>query len=276
MLMGTQLGSNELNLILVDDEETLSSISTTPHEIHSCCRVVEDSKTAVVLLPPQSSIRPLTPDSNRENAQLINHLSSPLTLPSSPPTLSCFNFKQSNSVPISLDGNNLQTPKETVFDPFAPAPTKFMLAPHPRKYIQGMGTNVVRRLNFIYAENLVRDINHESSGETISDEEHLFESVYSSILDAIFAEHIKELVANQVSDPDGFGTPKFAPRLSGIAEACPGAPMKSTMVLQIDLLGVWFPLIRHGLSQSPPTHVLECMLGSLQFLLTGTSCSSTK
>ncbi|KAK4395983.1 hypothetical protein Sango_1434900 [Sesamum angolense] len=181
MLMGTQVGSNELNLILVDDEETLSSISTTPHEIQSCCRVVEDSKTAIVLLPPQSSIRPLTPDSNRENAQLINHLSSPLTLPSSPPTLSCFNFKQSNSVPTSLDGNNLQTPKETVFDPFAPAPTKFMLAPHPRKYIQGMGTNVVRRLNFIYAENLVRDINHESSGET-----YLMKNIYLRVSTALY------------------------------------------------------------------------------------------
>ncbi|KAL0450870.1 UNVERIFIED_CONTAM: hypothetical protein Slati_1643400 [Sesamum latifolium] len=105
--------------------------------------------------------------------------------------------------------------------------------PHPRKYIQGMGTNVVRRLNFIYAENLVRDVNHESSGETISDEEHLFESVYSTILDAIFSEHIKEFVANQVSDPDGFGTPKFAPRLSGVAEACPGAPVKSTTTVQL-------------------------------------------
>ncbi|KAL0375497.1 UNVERIFIED_CONTAM: hypothetical protein Sradi_3465400 [Sesamum radiatum] len=225
MLMGTEVGSNELNLILVDDEETLSTISTTPHEIQSCARVVEDS---IVLLPPQSSIRPLTPDSNRENSQLIHDLSSPLTLPSSPPSLSCFNSKQSNAAPISLDGDKLQTPKETVFDPFAPAPTRFMHALQPRKYIQGTGTKVVRRLNFIYAENLVRDINHESSGETISDEEHLFESVYSTILDAIFSEHIKELVANQVSDPDGFGTPKFAPRLSGIAEACPGAPVKST------------------------------------------------
>ncbi|XP_011095189.1 uncharacterized protein LOC105174698 isoform X2 [Sesamum indicum] len=233
MLMGTEVGSNELNLTLVDDEETLSpntlSVSTIPHEIQSCGRVLEDSETATELLPSQSSIRPLTPDSNRENAHLIHDLSSPLTLPSSPPTFSCFNFKHSNTAPVSLDGDNLQTPKETVFDPFAPAPTRFMLSPHPRKYIQGMGTNVVRRLNFIYAENLVRDINHQSSGETISDEEHLFESVYSTILDAIFSEHIKELVANQVSDPDGFRTPKFAPRLSGVAEACPGAPVKSTI-----------------------------------------------
>ncbi|KAK4418803.1 hypothetical protein Salat_2293100 [Sesamum alatum] len=229
---GTEVGSNEL---IVVDEQTLSISTTptpTPHQIERCGGVVHSNSKC--LLPQSStsatpSIGPLTPDSDRENAELINDLSSPspLTLPSSPPTVSCFTFNQTNPPP----GDNVQTPKHSVFDPFAPAPSRFLLAPHPRKSIQGMGANVVRRLNFLYAENLISDINHESSGETTSDEEHLFETVYSTILDAIFSEQIKELVAKvptQVSDPDGYRTPKFAPRLNGIAEACPGAPVKST------------------------------------------------
>ncbi|PIM97272.1 hypothetical protein CDL12_30259 [Handroanthus impetiginosus] len=205
------------------------SISQKPDE---SCGVVE-VRTAILL--HQSNYQtpsegPTTPDSNRENGELSHDLSSPLTCVSSPHNVICFNSNLSKS-PTSPNGDNAHTPKESVFDPFAPGPGKFMLAPHPRKYMEGLGTNVAQKLNFMCAKSLIGDINCETSRETTSEEDNLFESVYNAILDAIVSEQTKELVTNaktQVSDSDGFRTPNFARRLSGIAETCPGAPVKST------------------------------------------------
>ncbi|KAG8377160.1 hypothetical protein BUALT_Bualt09G0139600 [Buddleja alternifolia] len=193
-----------------------------PYE--SCCCFVE-AKNAAMVSPPQSSnqrappIGPVTPGSDPEKRDQIHNLSSPpLTFVSSPP-------------PSNVAFDTAHTPKESVFDAFAPGPTKFMLAPPKcRKFMQDSGTCVVRRLNFACSKDLMRDMNHESSRKTISDEDHLFQSLYTTILDAIVSEHTKERVAKlpaQVSDSDGFRTPKFPPSLNGVAETCPGAPVKS-------------------------------------------------
>ncbi|KAI3447870.1 hypothetical protein Pfo_004535 [Paulownia fortunei] len=230
--MGTEACTDELM-----NEENLSRNSISEPEVSDESCGIMEAKNVVVLSQSSTraanrrpSIGPLTPDSNRENGEQNHDLSSPLTVVSSPPNSHCFNSTKSNPA-TSPDGNSLETPKETLFDSFAPGPDKFMLAPHHRKYREESWTHVKRRLNFMCETNLVRDICHESNIETISDEEHLFEIVYSTILDAIVSEQTKELVAKfptRDSDLDGFRTPKSAPHLSGVAETCPGAPVKST------------------------------------------------
>ncbi|KAK6129458.1 hypothetical protein DH2020_036799 [Rehmannia glutinosa] len=228
--MGTEACPGELM-----KEEILSQnfISISISKVaDKTCGIVE-AKNVIVLSQSSTpaadhrqSIGPLTPDSNRENGELDHDFSSPLTLVSS-----TLNASTQSNHPTSPDGNSSETPKETLFDSFAPGPDNVLLAPHHRKYREESRIHVVRRLNFLCETHLVRDISHESNMETISDEEHLFEIVYDTILDAIVSEQTKELGAKfptRFSGLDGFRTPKSAPHLSGIAETCPAAPVKST------------------------------------------------
>ncbi|KAF6172660.1 hypothetical protein GIB67_041983 [Kingdonia uniflora] len=141
---------------------------------------------------------PITPISNRESLQV-----SPLT---------CVSSNQESSSP--------RTPKEDIFDPFAPGPDAMMLAPRVKKVNEEARVNVSRRLNF---------------GECCSDEDDkLLECVYESLLDAIVSNQVEAVVAQTplTSDGDGdgdvhgFETPTKLPLLTGVADTCPGAPKK--------------------------------------------------
>ncbi|KAL3629900.1 hypothetical protein CASFOL_026212 [Castilleja foliolosa] len=166
--------------------------------------------------PSSSSIVPLTPDSSRENVEQRLEFSSPLTVMVSTP---------------ELNNNSSQTPKEALFDSFAPGPDKCVLAPHHNKY-KGKESriHVVRRLNFT---NFINSV--ESSMDIISDDEdeehYLFRIVYGALLDAIVLEQQTKQIG-VVPGPVGPGTPKSAPHLSWIAKTCPGAPIKSSRKLR--------------------------------------------
>ncbi|KAL8504962.1 hypothetical protein ACS0TY_016238 [Phlomoides rotata] len=162
------------------------------------------------------SIGPVTPDSNRESGEQNQDLFSPLTVViPSPPRVPSSN---------SSDGNALETPKEALYDSFAPGPDKFMHAPKQRKYGDESRSHVVKRLNFSCATNLEKEFSRETSMETLSDEDHLFEIVHSTILDIIYSEQAE----SHDSDVERPRTPKSARILSWVAETCPGAPLKSS------------------------------------------------
>lgn len=137
---------------------------------------------------------PATPDENGEHSHEYNF--SPSSSPTPTPTP---NFGE------------LETPKETLFDSFAPASDKFLLAPHHRKYREESRNLVVRRLDFTTAE-------FRNASTTCSDEEErLFEIVYSTIVEAILAE---------AAAPAPTPTPGTPPLLTGVADTCPAAPIK--------------------------------------------------
>lgn len=168
---------------------------------------------------PTSTGRPVTPDFERGSAEQFLDMPCQAMLVSSPPSVPCFDF----------NNNGSKTPKDSIFDPFAPVHDKFMLAPRSKKCMEESRNNIVRRLNFSSTTNLV-SWNQEAYNDTISEEEQMFDIVYSDLLDVITLERTKEIASEsvfQVSDSDGFCTPKFAARLTGIAETCPGAPKKS-------------------------------------------------
>lgn len=200
------------------------------------CDVVEAenflvlSQSSGLAANQRPSIGPVTPDLDRENGEGHHDLSSPLTVISSPPNAPCFDSTECRFL-TSADLNGSETPKEALFDSFAPGPDKFMLVAQRSKYWEESQTHVARRLNFTCLTNVVRDISYGSNIGKISDEDYMFDIVYGAILDAIVSEQTKELVTNfptQVTDLDMLRTPKSAPRLTGVAETCPAAPMKST------------------------------------------------
>ena len=68
------------------------------------------------------------------------------------------------------------------------------------------------------------------SNADTSDEEIMFKFVYESVLEAIISNQTAK-ISSPESDSDGFKTPTSAPRLKGVAETCPGAPLKPTRKL---------------------------------------------
>ncbi|OUZ99649.1 hypothetical protein BVC80_9061g84 [Macleaya cordata] len=169
------------------------------------------------------SLGPITPNPDRENGEAVLDCISPLTWVSSTPVVVC---SDSGRIDESADIDSTpQTPKEDVFDPFAPGPDDLMLAPRVKKYLEESRRSVSRRLNFDSPE----DFNDSSEGDDAMDEvflheEILLESMYESFLDAIVSKQTEEVAAEVL--PDGLKTPTSLPLLNGIAETCPGAPMK--------------------------------------------------
>lgn len=212
--MGSELCANGLEM-----EGTISS-----NFIPICVIPKVDSPTVeendVTFHQRHTSIgRPVTPDFKRGSAEEFLDMPCQAILVSSPPSVPCFDFNDNGS----------KTPKDSIFDPFAPVHDKFMLAPRSKKCMEESRNNIVRRLNFSSTTNLV-SWNQEAYNDTISEEEQMFDIVYSDLLDVITLERTKEISSEslfQISDSDGFCTPKFAARLTGIADTCPGAPKKS-------------------------------------------------
>lgn len=125
---------------------------------------------------------------------------------------------------------DVETPKETLFDSFAPGSDKLLLAPRRLKYRDESHSHVVRRLNF--ASSLIEEFDNVADDGGDEEEQRLFEIVYGIIMDAISEEQgvlrstpLPTGIAE--TRPDEQGTPRSTPLLTGIAETCPAAPIKS-------------------------------------------------
>ncbi|KAF5782500.1 putative cyclin-dependent protein kinase inhibitor SMR11/SMR16 [Helianthus annuus] len=190
-----------------------------------CCKIVkkldmETEEDFCLLSSPSSMVdnggfglRPITPESNKDGSEVTSCFTSPLTLVSSHMNVD------------DDEGDNPSTPKDVVFDPFAPGPDSLMLAPRSVKYLQESRNYVERRLNF----NSMKTKNDESA---LEDDMLLVEAVYDSLLECIISKQAEDILgeisavdSSSSSSPDAVMTP-FGPRLTGIAETCPDAPLK--------------------------------------------------
>jgi hypothetical protein len=157
----------------------------------------------------KDSVVPVTPQVVKETADF--QFQSPLTMSTAVVR------KQLNGE----DNHSPQTPKDVVFDPFAP-PTKD--AHHTRKYLDEFRTSVVRRLCF-------RSSAHNA--DSLSDQ-HIFESIYINLLQFILFKQMEEEellppmsnLQHYDSDDDQCKSPPSMLRLTGIAHTCPPAPHK--------------------------------------------------
>ncbi|KAL4587239.1 hypothetical protein LXL04_000107 [Taraxacum kok-saghyz] len=192
-------------------------------------------KNSVDMIPPSSpsskldknggfAPSPITPDSNKETADLMSAFTSPLTILSSP--LTTHHSGDDCYMNLEDDDESPGTPKEGVFDPFAPGPDKLMNAPLSLKQLEESRSYVARRLNFNNSNFTKKDCEKRESG---FEDEVLLEAVYDSLLEAIISKQAEDILAEMTAvglSCDGLETPPSAPRVSGIADTCPGAPMK--------------------------------------------------
>ncbi|KAI3676568.1 hypothetical protein L1987_86179 [Smallanthus sonchifolius] len=172
------------------------------------------------------ALRPITPESNKESSELMS---------SSPPSTG-FCLTENDD-----DIDSPRTPKAAVFDPFAPGPDNLLLAPRSMKYLQESRSYVERKLSFnsVMTKNDCKHVS-ESALEDDADDDMLLEAVYDSLLECIIAKQAEgilgEISAVDSSSPDSFTTPPFAPRLTGIAETCPDAPLKPVKKSRIGMI----------------------------------------
>lgn len=179
---------------------------------------------------------PITPVLKREVVDVPFDCDSPLTEATKVSLFVVETITKEDQVASVSDGSP-RTPKDVVFDPFAPGPDHLAMAPLCKKYVYQMKTSAARRLNFDSSLKLMEDGTDVDDMESISDEE-MFESVYNNLLEAIVSKQTEDLlteISNVEWDPDSCKTPPTT-QLSGIAETCPGAPMKpSAKSRKIDL-----------------------------------------
>ncbi|XP_077215395.1 uncharacterized protein LOC143849959 [Tasmannia lanceolata] len=133
---------------------------------------------------------------------------------------------------------DIQTPKSHVFNPFAPGPEELAFAPRKKGLEEFRYRPVVRQLNFDsdFDSNVMDgDSDFDSNvmdgdSEDFSREKYFLESIYESLLDAIITKQAEGILTEDqpfgLEVSEGFKTPTKLPLLTGIADTCPGAPMK--------------------------------------------------
>ncbi|CAH9068256.1 unnamed protein product [Cuscuta europaea] len=171
---------------------------------------------------PTAFIIPATPDSKQGVEECANGFASST---SCLPRALCFTSSQSDI--ISSNGHSPRTPKDNVFDPFAPGPDHLLLAPLGKKHGADSRSSVARMLKF---EESAGYKNDSISVDSMPDEVML-ETLYRMLLEVILSKHREEVLAgisNPQYDSDGDRTPTGAPAISGITDSCPGAPKKTT------------------------------------------------
>lgn len=177
-----------------------------------------------------ASLGPITPDADKENGDFPIDFQSPLTVMRKPHKLSGIDSNcDENGCEVSfVENDSPQTPKDGVFDPFAPGPDNVAWAPQCKKYLQDLRISVARRLDFNISFETVQSEHPGYDAESLSDQE-IFESVYENLLEVIVSKQTEGVLAditNLEYDSDECKTPPSAVRLSGIADTCPGAPVK--------------------------------------------------
>uniref|UniRef100_A0A6N2KAC5 Uncharacterized protein n=1 Tax=Salix viminalis TaxID=40686 RepID=A0A6N2KAC5_SALVM len=180
----------------------------------------EQAKKAIV----KASLGPVTPDSIKETGDFPL---SPATLVKKLPKALSFTTITNRSEDHLDNFSSPRTPKDGVFDPFAPGHEDKILAPQCKKYYDEARASVVRRLNFTSS---FRALRNESFGDDVelSDEE-MFESVYESLLEAIVLKQTEGALEEMTKlewDSDDCTTPPAAPILTGVPDTCPAAPLK--------------------------------------------------
>ncbi|KAK7284598.1 hypothetical protein RJT34_19347 [Clitoria ternatea] len=149
---------------------------------------------------------PITPDAVAENGDI----QSPLTL-----TLTVVR-QQLKLASIDSDSSSPRTPKDGVFDPFAPLGLdNITKAPQSNKCAgDEYRTTVARQLNF--------HPSFDAEKESLSDQD-IVESLYHNLLQLILSKQAEDILAQVSSDSDDCTTP---PSPICFTRTCPAAPMK--------------------------------------------------
>lgn len=125
-----------------------------------------------------------------------------------------------------------ETPRESIFDPFAPGPVEVACAPK-KKVIRGAEIPSRRQLNFDSGDYPVKRLSFDWSD---SEEEDLYlQVIHKMILDLFISDgsldrqEENEKILTDSSPDESCKTPFSKPLLTGVATTCPDAPLRPSL-----------------------------------------------
>ncbi|TYJ16687.1 hypothetical protein E1A91_A09G000300v1 [Gossypium mustelinum] len=161
----------------------------------------------------ESSLGPITSDANRGIGEFPYKFNSPPIEVKKEQNHPHFDSDTTiNQVSmVSVNHSSPRTPKDGIFDPFAPGPECMVIAPSYRKYVDEMRITVACRLNFDISVGTVGSVNHRTAADSISDEE-MFESVYENLVEVIVSNQAEGFLVSCTILPGLFSNNIFSKR----------------------------------------------------------------
>ncbi|KAL5204817.1 hypothetical protein ABZP36_009688 [Zizania latifolia] len=135
---------------------------------------------------------------------------------------------------ISIDvadedlSSGCQTPRESIFDPFAPGPEEAVCAPK-KKVIRAAEAPSRRQLSFESGDYPVKRLSYDFDD---SEEDQFLERICNMFIDLIISNQALDTAGNYMMDsssPGSCETPSSEPLLTGIADTCPDAPLRQSL-----------------------------------------------
>ena len=209
-----------------------SKLPFQPHDLELPGALVDYGKCNGKL----AALSPITPDPRRENGDSVSMNNSPLSSESpKSPNVDGFSPTESDGTVGSGHDYSPRTPKDGVFDPFAPGPEEMLLAPMCKKLVKKPQKIVARRLDFHHDDYDGGGDDSPKSEEDGTELETLYEK---TVLDAVYGTLLEAIVLKQTEDFLAENSPSVSeslsatptsppPSLTRIAETCPRAPMKA-------------------------------------------------
>ncbi|KAL5206256.1 hypothetical protein ABZP36_034465 [Zizania latifolia] len=122
-----------------------------------------------------------------------------------------------------------QTPRESIFDPFAPAPEEVACAPK-KKVIRATEAPSRRQLSFESGDCPVRRLSYEFDDS--EEEDQFLERMCNMFIDLIISNQALDTAGKDMIDyssPGNCETPTSQPLLTGMADTCPDAPLRRSL-----------------------------------------------
>ncbi|XP_040385208.1 uncharacterized protein LOC102704935 isoform X2 [Oryza brachyantha] len=122
-----------------------------------------------------------------------------------------------------------QTPRESIFDPFAPGAEEVACAPK-KKVIRAPELPSRRQLSFDSGDYPVKRLSYEF--DDCEEDDQFLERICKMFIDLIISNQALETNGKDLLDsssPGSCETPSSEPLLTGIADACPDAPMRRSL-----------------------------------------------
>ncbi|KAG8093510.1 hypothetical protein GUJ93_ZPchr0012g19384 [Zizania palustris] len=121
-----------------------------------------------------------------------------------------------------------QTPRESIFDPFAPGPEEVACAPK-KKVIRATEAPSRRQLSFESGDYPVKRLSYDFDD---CEEDQFLERICKMFIDLIISNQALDTVGMDMIDsssPGSCETPTSEPLLTGIADTCPDAPLRRSL-----------------------------------------------
>lgn len=197
-------------------------------------QVVSCNSTVIAKVEKGMSDKPflLVLSENKEDRESLSTICDPVSIAEAiTPRGDALEMPFSSEAPDDNLSLGCETPRESIFDPFAPGPDVALWAPKKQE-TRGAEVSSRRKLNFDSGDFPIKRLSFDSSDS--EEEDEYLQVIQKMILDLLISdgpldgrEESKKILIDSIL----YGsckTPDSKPLLTGIASICPHAPLRSS------------------------------------------------